>query len=401
MLRELVVGAALLFATPALADSWAMPTPMTIVSPDGTMRATIIPRPMTSQLEYFEDKVAGREPAGGVFGSDTRTAIARIERKEAGGWTVLREQPLLNEVAPVVALVSDTGFIATLDNWHSIGFGEHVLVIYGPDGAVLRSFTLSELLPDTYTAGLLRSVSSLHWRRGMRLSPDQQRLIIDVAVPDERDEALGSDKTLPLEVELATARVLPRLAEGWPAAEQAALRVAESWRRYEAARLAFRRNPLLAPATEREQDWHEYLREAFARLDPEWCDPTRCDEYSSTETTVLRMRVAKDYGASEKWVAEDLTEPASHPDLTDVRSIGSPDEANLVATIERLASKVKRGALRNVHLYIVAGAAGGERIRRALANSEATIVIVDPAVPIPQRQQVLARLEEQTATAAQ
>jgi hypothetical protein len=398
--RMLLTAAALISASPALADSWAMPTPTTIVSPAGTMRATIIPRPMTSQIEYFEDKVARREPAGGVSGSAARTAVARIERKEAGGWTFLREQPLLNEVAPVVALVSDTGFVATLDNWHSVGFGEHVLAIYRPDGSVVRSFALPDLLPDTYTAGLPHSVSSLHWRRGLRLSPDQHRLIIDVALPEESREQFESHKTLPLEIELATARVLPRDPATWRDAEAAASRVAAARRQWEEEARAFRRNPLLAPTSQEEQDWHAYLREAFARTDPQWCDPDTCEDRSSTDTIVLRPRSATEYRASEKWVAEALTEPALHPDLTTVRSIGSPDEVNLAAVVERLAKRVKPGQLRSVQLYIVASAASGERIRRSLAHSGAVIIIVDPAVPIPQRPQVLARLDTQAATAA-
>lgn len=81
----------------------------------------------------------------------------------------------------------------------------------------------------------------------------------------------------------------------------------------------------------------------------------------------------------------------------DYRAIGSADEAHLIETIERLSLKSKRSGLRDVHLYIVAGYAGGERIKQALADSLATVVIIDPNQPIPQRPQVLARLNETEA----
>ncbi len=342
----------LALASPALADSWALPTPETYISPRGTVRATIVPRALTNQLDYFEDKVAGREPAGSAAGSAGQAAMARIERNNGRDYALVRQQLLLNDVAPVLAAVSDDGYLATLDNWHSLGLGDNVLVIYRPNGSVIRSFTLAELLPETYTAGLSRSVSSLHWRGGARLSADQRRLVIDVAMPEEDEDRISSSRYLPLEVDLGSATVLPREATGWDEAEAAALRVVESERKYEEQRLVFHRTPLLAPGSEREQDWHLYLREAFARLDPERCDPTECEDYSSTGTTVLRPPTAKDYRTSEKWLADDLTKPASHPDLTDVRSVGSPDEANLVAVIARLAKNTKRNQLRSVHLTL-------------------------------------------------
>ena len=32
--------------------------------------------------------------------------------------------PLVNEVSPVTALVSDSGNTITFDNWHSVGYGD-------------------------------------------------------------------------------------------------------------------------------------------------------------------------------------------------------------------------------------------------------------------------------------
>ena len=58
---------------------------------------------------------------------------------------------------------------------------------------------------------------------------------------------------------------------------------------------------------------------------------------------------------------------------------------------------MKPEQLRSVHLYIVASAANGERIRKALAHGGGEIFIVDPGKPIPQRSAVVARIEKEDA----
>ena len=48
----------------ANADSWLPPSVETFTSADGRARVVITPRPIGGALPYFEDKVAGKEPAG-------------------------------------------------------------------------------------------------------------------------------------------------------------------------------------------------------------------------------------------------------------------------------------------------------------------------------------------------
>lgn len=58
----------------------------------------------------------------------------------------LWERPLVNEVAPAIALVRDDGrYVVTLDEFRR-GGARHALVIYGPDGGLLRHFLLTDLL---------------------------------------------------------------------------------------------------------------------------------------------------------------------------------------------------------------------------------------------------------------
>ncbi|WP_395396143.1 hypothetical protein WBP07_22755 (plasmid) [Novosphingobium sp. BL-8A] len=67
------------------------------MSPDQTYRVRIDPRPITSPLAYFSDKVKGREPAGALKGHKDTKATATIEHLEnADQWTRLWSGNLSN-----------------------------------------------------------------------------------------------------------------------------------------------------------------------------------------------------------------------------------------------------------------------------------------------------------------
>src|SRR5690606_13407911 len=109
----------------ALADSWSLPTPEIYSSADGSKRLTVYPRELSNQLDYFSDKVEGIEPAGQRRAASTATATAILESKAKGGkWALMWHGPLLNNVSPVSALVSNSGHhVVTFDNWHEVGHG--------------------------------------------------------------------------------------------------------------------------------------------------------------------------------------------------------------------------------------------------------------------------------------
>jgi hypothetical protein len=71
---------------------------------------------------------------------------------------------VLNPVAPVDFVVTDDGFLITLDNWHNRGYGK-VVVLYAPDGKPIRSYELSDLFTKEEIAGFSRSESSIAWRK--------------------------------------------------------------------------------------------------------------------------------------------------------------------------------------------------------------------------------------------
>jgi hypothetical protein len=153
----------LLAAGTAWSDTWSLPTPMTYASREGQFRLTVFPRQLAGALRYFEDKVEGREPAGQTPGAQPRCE-AILEKLAGNRYEQLWRKPLVNEVAPVSALVSDVdGSFVTFDNWHSMGRGDDVIAIYSGSGELRRKFKLTDILSERELEGLPRSVSSIRW----------------------------------------------------------------------------------------------------------------------------------------------------------------------------------------------------------------------------------------------
>lgn len=198
-----VVGTWFLSAGFAHADSWRLPEVQTYHSPSGSLKLTVVPRTLANRLKYFEDKVEGREPAGQDPASGRRECRGNLERlKDDGSWVLVWERGLVNEVAPVGALIADSGYVVTFDNWHSVGHGPHVIVIYAPDGRLVRSLTLRDFLAPTEIEQLPHSVSSIHWGRDHHIAEDGATLILRVLEPGERpftDDARFRDVQIRLE----------------------------------------------------------------------------------------------------------------------------------------------------------------------------------------------------------
>ena len=104
-----------------VADSWDLPEEATYASDDGHWRLTVMPRELSNQLEYFEDKVAGKDKAGARAGGNEK-ARGLLQRRTEQGWANVWDRALVNDVAPVEVLVSSEGRIATFDNWHAMGY---------------------------------------------------------------------------------------------------------------------------------------------------------------------------------------------------------------------------------------------------------------------------------------
>jgi TonB family protein len=147
------------------ADSWSLPKKRKYYSPNKKYYLEVTPKKLRSQLAYFEDKVEGNEDAGARKDvKNNRANSAFYVRRADGRYSKKREFPLLNEVSPVSAVVSDRGdYFVTFDNWHRVGYGNDAIVIYRSDGTLVKNFGLDDLLTQGDIETFPRSVSSRDW----------------------------------------------------------------------------------------------------------------------------------------------------------------------------------------------------------------------------------------------
>ncbi|WP_343521100.1 hypothetical protein [Sphingomonas sp.] len=377
----------------ARADSWVPAQRETYLSPDERTRLTVIPRGVDT-LAYFKDKVAKKEPAGQAPGETRTTAHAVLERRgETGGWTRIWEAPLVNEVAPVSALVANGGqYVVTFDNWHAVGYGPDVVVIYGADGRHVRSFALVDLLPGSYVRGLPRTVSSLWWGGEHRLSSDGRQLILSIVVPSD-DAPPDAREMVEIAIDLASAKPVPPSGPAWERALAQARKVAQARKEAVAPlRVAFAA-PLGAPRTADEAAWSEYLRGAFMRLDP------RSDVFPRAFVLEAPGRAGHRESQTALYAALRNTDHASSfGNVLLLASLAPPDQ--FVQILRDGVQPVRPGTMKDVHVYVAIPAAWRDQVAAILAPTGAAFTHIDPAVPIPQDPQRLADLRAAEAEEA-
>jgi TonB family protein len=141
-----------------------LPVKRKYYSADKKYCVEVIPKKLESQLAFFEDKSAGRNDAGAAKGVRNNRAKAIVYFRGSIGYSKTSEFPLLNEVSPVDALISGDGrYVVTFDNWHMMGYGDNVVVIYRSDGTLIRKFSLEDLFTDADIQSFKHSVSSIWW----------------------------------------------------------------------------------------------------------------------------------------------------------------------------------------------------------------------------------------------
>ena len=377
-----LISALLIAPLTASGDSWAPAREKVYVSDDGSWQLTVTPRPLQGALPYFQDKVDGRDNPGAPVGAP-KHPVGQMRRKTGDGWIVAWRVPLVNDVAPVSALVSSTGRVATFDNWHSAGHGSDAVVIYDQAGQLVRSMELADFLPQVYVEALPRSVSSIWWGGDHRITNDGE-LVLEVVVPGT---GIGADAAgreyVELRFRLDSGEQLPVPGAEWGLALARAEAVASQQR--EADRKARERfvAPLSPPAAGNEiPDWHRYLVEAFFRVDPDWQDG-----YPSTK--VIDPRSSESYLKSLGFLHEKLSGDCGHGCVV---MIASPSQDVLVDGLSEVGAGIPPGTLKGSRVYVVADAAHAETARAALANTGAKFIQVDPARPIPQRKKRLDKL---------
>ena len=103
------------------------------------------------------------------------------------------EITLQNPVAPVLFLVTDRGYLLTLDNWHNMGFGK-AIASYSPDGRVVFSSELKDVFSEKEVEGFRRSVSSIWWRTETVYVREGQQTIY-IAMDDKGRELIVEPET--------------------------------------------------------------------------------------------------------------------------------------------------------------------------------------------------------------
>jgi len=350
-----------------------MPRTVVVESADGEYRLTVEPSPIGSQLDYFTEEVEA-ERTGKLV--ERPAPMAMLERRTAAGsYEPLWAKPMVNQIAPVEVIVaSDGSRIVTFDNWHSVGHGENVIVIYDGAGDLVRSMPLTALLPEDYIETLPHSVSSLTWRTGERFGADGTRLVIDVLIPSK--DTRGRE-TVERAIDLRDGSVIEGEGESWQNALAAAGVRTAAMQDQEARRLAYLTAPLTVPATAAERDWHEYLREAFDRLTPDYLDSP------VAATTVLFAPSNTRFDQSVEWLVEAFSDNVGFPG--DI-AVASPSSAEaLVAALAKASSGVPQESLAGGTIYVSIVSEHRKEAERHVTRTGAAFVWLDPASAIPQR----------------
>lgn len=204
-----VIIAALALAVSVAADSWLPPSKQRYCSAAGKYCVDIDPKPIKSALQYFDDHVQKRANPGAGPGA-LQSASARFFVRNGREYTLIRSFALTNEVAPVHALVSSDGeFLVTFDNWHMVGWGDNVVVIYRSNGAIAKKFSLVELLSEKKVEKLPRTVSSIWWGGEHRLDERAGELVLQI-VADGTKPFDESPKYNELRIRLKTGEKVQR-----------------------------------------------------------------------------------------------------------------------------------------------------------------------------------------------
>ena len=121
-------------------------------------------------------------------------AKAEFYRRQADrSYRLMTERTLVNPVAPVAFFVTNRGYLATLDNWHNMGYGK-IAAFYSPEGVLIRSYELSDLFTAEEIGRFSESVSSIWWRKEMTSVREGQQSLY-VMVDDKGSELIFETDT--------------------------------------------------------------------------------------------------------------------------------------------------------------------------------------------------------------
>ena len=146
-----VVVLALSSAGGLRADSWPAAQVKEVFSASREWFVCVVPGTSVGETVGFAGAPKGKHATAEFY----RRAPDRSYRLAA-------KITLQNPVAPVLFLVTDRGYLLTLDNWHNMGFGKAVASMR-PRRLVFAS-ELKDVFSESEVNAFKRSVSSIWWR---------------------------------------------------------------------------------------------------------------------------------------------------------------------------------------------------------------------------------------------
>jgi hypothetical protein len=150
-----VAGALIALATIQLyvrADSWPNPQVKEAFSASRDWFVRVTPGSNVGETVGFAGAPKGKQAAAEFY-----------LRAPDRSYRLSKEITLENPVAPVLFLVTDRGYLVTLDNWHNMGYGKSV-ASYAPDGRTVMALELKDIFPAADIETSRTSVSSIWWR---------------------------------------------------------------------------------------------------------------------------------------------------------------------------------------------------------------------------------------------
>ena len=181
-------------ATPTPADSWVAPREATYYSRGREFRLRVFPRVLSSPGDYWHQYDQGPGKRGQAAGQRD-VCLGQLEKQARdGSYGVVWKRTLVNDVSPVAALVtSDGSHVVTFDNWHNMGYGGDVIVIYGPEGKLVASLGLSGFLSTEQIARLPRTMSSIQWGGAHHFDETEKHLVVLVAAGNHEGAGAPAD----------------------------------------------------------------------------------------------------------------------------------------------------------------------------------------------------------------
>jgi hypothetical protein len=188
-----------------LADSWYLPKQTKYCSPNKKFCLEVTPKKLESQINYFQNKV-DRTPNAGADNSAPKNFCKGkfLVRNSLGVYRAKTAFSLVNEVAPVEAIVSDDGnFFVTFDNWHAVGYGKDVVAIYRSDGKLVRKLALEDIFTASDIETFSLSASSRHWGKGHFID-DKKGVLVLKAVTNQQPLYANNAQFRKIRIDLAS-----------------------------------------------------------------------------------------------------------------------------------------------------------------------------------------------------